>query len=293
MIWKNRTKEHKGFTLAELLIVVAIIAVIVAIAIPIFTSEVEKSREAADMANIRSAYAEVSNAVLADEAMDAEVTVDLTQTKNGWQTEGLQTTLESLGRVIGEPEAGGVCTVTFDPDPEDPTVVFNFGGGGSGGGSGGDTPSTPEPASAPRIPENRSNPAEMSRTYGEIVSYLYKENPMPRTRSRYDYYGNGSSDDEKVMIITSQTGDGQTINEVKTEMKNAGYSDADVDTIFSGVKYAYLDKDGNLLGYNGPGAGGMTQLYIVGYDKNPVSVGGCELAKAKIAEFVQDGTVTP
>ena len=55
---KNRSKDKKGFTLAELLIVVAIIAVLVAIAIPVFTGQLEKAREAADMANIRAAYAE-------------------------------------------------------------------------------------------------------------------------------------------------------------------------------------------------------------------------------------------
>lgn len=51
--------NKKGFTLAELLIVVAIIAVLVGISIPVFTSQLEKSREAVDMANIRAAYAEV------------------------------------------------------------------------------------------------------------------------------------------------------------------------------------------------------------------------------------------
>ena len=40
-------KSRKGFTLAELLIAVAIIAVLVAVAIPIFGSQLEKSREAA------------------------------------------------------------------------------------------------------------------------------------------------------------------------------------------------------------------------------------------------------
>lgn len=49
-------KNKKGFTLAELLIVVAIIAVLVAVAIPIFTYRLEKAREAVDLENIRSAY---------------------------------------------------------------------------------------------------------------------------------------------------------------------------------------------------------------------------------------------
>ena len=50
--------NKKGFTLAELLIVVAIIAVLVAVAIPVFTAQLEKSRQATDLANIRSSYAE-------------------------------------------------------------------------------------------------------------------------------------------------------------------------------------------------------------------------------------------
>ena len=54
----KKKNNKKGFTLAELLIVVAIIAVLVAIAIPIFTTQLEKSREATDVANVRSAYAE-------------------------------------------------------------------------------------------------------------------------------------------------------------------------------------------------------------------------------------------
>ena len=56
---KRKLKSDRGFTLAELLIVVAIIGVLVAIAIPIFTSQLERSREAVDLSDVRSAYAEV------------------------------------------------------------------------------------------------------------------------------------------------------------------------------------------------------------------------------------------
>ena len=59
-------KRKNGFTLAELLIVVAIIAVLVAVAIPIFNSQLEKSRESTDMSNIRVAYAEVMAEATAD-----------------------------------------------------------------------------------------------------------------------------------------------------------------------------------------------------------------------------------
>ena len=57
-------KNDKGFTLAELLIVVAIIAVLVAVSIPIFTAQLEKSREATDIANFRAAKAAFIVAVL-------------------------------------------------------------------------------------------------------------------------------------------------------------------------------------------------------------------------------------
>lgn len=57
-------KNRKGFTLAELLIVVAIIGVLVAISIPIFSKQLEKARDATSVANLRSAYAEAMTAAI-------------------------------------------------------------------------------------------------------------------------------------------------------------------------------------------------------------------------------------
>ena len=78
-------QNKKGFTLAELLIVVAIIAVLVAIAIPIFTNQLEKSREATDLANVRSAYAAVVTNYF-DHPSSKTVSVSAQQTISGWQT---------------------------------------------------------------------------------------------------------------------------------------------------------------------------------------------------------------
>lgn len=76
---------RNGFTLMEMLIVIAIIAVLIVIAIPVFASQLEKSREAADLANVRSAYAQVSAEVLLGDPT-ATVTVDLKQKQADWQS---------------------------------------------------------------------------------------------------------------------------------------------------------------------------------------------------------------
>ena len=99
----KKLKNSKGFTLMEMLIVVAIIAVLVAIAIPTFTNQLEKAREATDLANLRAAYAQVMAAALTDAEPDDtiklkrdgdagsyiwSIQVDATQTVAEWQTKG-------------------------------------------------------------------------------------------------------------------------------------------------------------------------------------------------------------
>ena len=91
-----KKNNKKGFTLAELLIVVAIIAVLVAIAIPVFTSQLEKSREATDKANLRSAYAEQMTWLLTwdGKAEPKPITVNAKQAQAKWQGDGDEATIK-------------------------------------------------------------------------------------------------------------------------------------------------------------------------------------------------------
>lgn len=56
---RKKLKNKKGFTLMEMLIVIAIIVVLLAIAIPSFNNSLNKAKTTADEANVRSYYAEV------------------------------------------------------------------------------------------------------------------------------------------------------------------------------------------------------------------------------------------
>lgn len=78
-------QNRNGFTLMEMLIVIAMIAVLIIIAIPVFASQLEKAREAADLANVRSAYAQVSEEVMLGNP-GTIVTVNLTQKEADWQS---------------------------------------------------------------------------------------------------------------------------------------------------------------------------------------------------------------
>lgn len=67
----KKLNNKKGFTLAELLIVVAIIGVLTVVAVPIFTTQLEKAKENTDIANLREAKAAAASEYL---TTSAEVT---------------------------------------------------------------------------------------------------------------------------------------------------------------------------------------------------------------------------
>ena len=97
-------RNKKGFTLAELLIVVAIIAVLVAIAIPIFVNQLEKANEATDAANIRDYYAEIATALVSG---DLKFDTNATMTLSGGKTAQVTTPLtDATGNFVVTVYAG-------------------------------------------------------------------------------------------------------------------------------------------------------------------------------------------
>ena len=136
------TRNSRGFTLAELLITVAIIGVLVAISIPVFASQTEKSREATDLSNVRAAYAEVMAEAITENMEYQVKTVPLKQKKDDWQSAD-SVTIGGITHAKGEedtdhwkgiPRAGGKCTVSFDSKKG---ILFDWtGGSGDGNESG-------------------------------------------------------------------------------------------------------------------------------------------------------------
>ena len=105
----------------EMLIVIAIVAVLISVAVPVLSSQLERSREAADLANVRSAYAQVSTEALLGNT-GVTVTVKLKQKQAGWQSANPV----NIGGIVhsksngntdnwkGDAEPGGSCEVSYD-----------------------------------------------------------------------------------------------------------------------------------------------------------------------------------
>lgn len=121
---------HNKVPMVEPLEEVAIIGVLVAISIPIFTSQLEKARDATDAANIRAAYAEVSAELLTN--TDPTVTsktsaaVKITGKTAGFdgvsEIAGVSTTTDTA---LSAAISGKSITVTVNENSKVPTFAIS------------------------------------------------------------------------------------------------------------------------------------------------------------------------
>ena len=120
-----KNNKKKGFTLAELLIVVAIIAVLVMIAIPVFTKAQERSRESVDASNIRSKYATMMTDVVAEGSTTPQE-VTLKQKEAGWTDDSLRAGLEENMILKNAPtDSSTKATLTYNETEEKIEVSFD------------------------------------------------------------------------------------------------------------------------------------------------------------------------
>lgn len=126
---REKFRNKKGFTLVEMLIVVAIIAILIAVSIPMFSANLHDAKHAVDKANLRSAFAVGSARVLTDGITeDTEwyyVVEDTEGSPQGHLVE--KSDANKTNAAMGECEDCkklGPLVVTYDADEDKVTAAF-------------------------------------------------------------------------------------------------------------------------------------------------------------------------
>ena len=125
----KKLKKTGGFTLVEMLIVVAIIAILVAVSIPMVTSSLEKAREATDAANLRAAkmvamFSAAEGKLNGDET---DITGGATPYYYDVDAGQLVADADDLGdnsKKQSSEKKGSIITVTFEADTLEPKVEW-------------------------------------------------------------------------------------------------------------------------------------------------------------------------
>lgn len=100
-------KNQKGFTLMEMLIVVAVIAILVAVAIPVMNAQMHKVKVRTDWANVRAYYAEIQTDYMLTGKYNPKVKTD-------WHSNGSYD-WKNFNFLDGQTVSlkAGICAVSF------------------------------------------------------------------------------------------------------------------------------------------------------------------------------------
>ena len=111
----QKTMGNKGFSLVELIVVIAIMVVLVAVLAPVFTKYVEQSRRATDVQNANS----IAEAVMTD-AADGTIDGDKSavEVKDDNRPSAIQSNVQTAGNAIKKGN-----TFSYDYDASNNTVT--------------------------------------------------------------------------------------------------------------------------------------------------------------------------
>lgn len=124
---QKKLKNKKGFTLIEMLVVVAIIAILVAITVPAVSGALEKAREATDAANLHSAKAVATICAMNGKLSDA--TTDIVAGTTYYYDIDKGKVVTNANKPSGQGQSatykGEVIEVVFATTTLDPTVAWS------------------------------------------------------------------------------------------------------------------------------------------------------------------------